>query len=342
MSRKRLGLIVNPVAGLGGRVGLKGSDGAEIQARARELGAVPLAQERAAAALARLRGLEDLKVLTCPGDMGELVARSCGFECQVVGEINPGRTTAEDTRRGALAMRELGLDLLLFAGGDGTARDIYEAVGQDQVVLGIPAGVKIHSAVYATSPRAAGQLALDFLQGRVSKLAEAEVMDVDEEGFRQGRLSARLYGYLRIPQHASLVQSGKVASASEESSLASIAHDVIESMEDGWLYILGPGTTTRAISEALALPKTLLGVDVVMDWQLLAQDANEDKLLELLQGRQAKIIITPIGGQGALLGRGNQQISPQVLKMVGRENVLVVSTREKLYALRRGPLATSK
>jgi predicted polyphosphate/ATP-dependent NAD kinase len=266
------------------------------------------------------------------------VARSAGFEPVVVSRIETGRTTAEDTQRGARVMQQEGVDLLLFAGGDGTARDVYEAVGLEQAVLGIPAGVKIHSAVYATTPRAAGDLAREFLEGRVTRLIEAEVMDVDEESFRQGRLAARLYGYLRIPQHRSLVQSGKVASASEESALASIAHDVIESMEEGWLYILGPGTTTRAIAQALGLPKTLLGVDVVLDGELAAEDANETTLLALLEGRQAKVVVTPIGGQGALLGRGNQQISPQVLKQVGQENLMVVSTRQKLYALGREPL----
>jgi len=338
LANRKLGLIVNPVAGLGGRVGLKGSDGIEIQRRARELGAEPHASERAIQALERLKNVKGLKIITYPGEMGEIVARACGFEPTILGLITPGRTTAQDTRSAAQEMLRLGVDLLLFAGGDGTARNVYEAVGTELPALGIPAGVKIHSAVYAVSPSGAGELAALYLQGRVRDLREAEVMDIDEAAFREGMVSARLYGYLNIPYRTSLVQSQKVASTGEAESLAGIASDVVENMIGGWLYIIGPGTTTRAIADELGLTKTLLGVDVVLDRKLLVADVNEARLLELLQGREAKIVVTPIGGQGYLFGRGNQQISPLVIEKVGRENVMVVSTKDKLFALGRQPL----
>jgi predicted polyphosphate/ATP-dependent NAD kinase len=345
----RLGLIVNPVAGIGGRVGLKGSDGAEIQRRARELGAVPHAAERAMQALQRLRSVQGLSLITYPGEMGEDAARAVGLEPVVVGAIRAGETTPEDTREAAREMQRHGVALLLFAGGDGTARDVYEAVGLEQPALGVPAGVKIHSAVYATSPRSAGELAALYLQERVRELREAEVMDIDEAAFRRGEVSARLYGYLRVPYRTSLVQSQKVASSGEAASLAGIAADVAEHMIDGWLYVIGPGTTTRAIADALGLEKTLLGVDVVESGQwlvdsgqrearLVAADVNEAELLALIEGREARIVVTPIGGQGFIFGRGNQQISPRVIDKVGRENVLVVSTRDKLYALGHQPL----
>jgi predicted polyphosphate/ATP-dependent NAD kinase len=337
----RLGLIVNPVAGIGGRVGLKGSDGAEIQRRARELGAEPHAHDRAVEALAWLRQVEGLEVVTYPGEMGADAVRAAGLALTVVGEITPGATTAADTRRATRQMHDLGVDLLLFAGGDGTARDVCEAVGLDQPALGIPAGVKIHSAVYATHPRSAGELAALYLTGRVAELCEAEVMDIDEEAFRQGSLSARLYGYLRVPYRSSLVQSQKVPSSGEAASLAAIVEDVAAKMEPGVLYILAPGTTTRAIAEALGVDKTLLGVDVILDRKLVAQDANEAQLLALLDEHEdymAKIMVTPIGGQGYLFGRGNQQISPRVIERVGRENVVVVSTPDKLHALGTQPL----
>ena len=337
----RLGLVVNPVAGIGGRVGLKGSDGAEIQQRARELGAEPHAHDRAVEALGRIRQVTGLEIVTYPGEMGADAARAAGLEPIVIGEIAPGATTAADTRRAARQMQETGVDLLLFAGGDGTARDVYEAVGLEQAALGIPAGVKIHSAVYATSPRSAGELAALYLQGRADSLREAEVMDIDEEAFRQGMLSARLYGYLRIPFRTSLVQSQKVPSVGEGVSLAAIGEDIAEKMEEGVLYIVGPGTTTRAIAEELGLEKTLLGVDVVLDRALMVRDANEAQLLALLDERgehRAKIIVTPIGGQGYVFGRGNQQISPRVIERVGKENVVVVSTPDKLYALGSQPL----
>jgi predicted polyphosphate/ATP-dependent NAD kinase len=342
----KLGLVVNPVAGRGGRVGLKGSDGAEIQARARALGAEPRAQERAVAALEKLARVDDLEIVTYPCEMGADAARACGFEPEVMGRIVPGETTAGDTRQAARQMHERGVDLLLFAGGDGTARDIYEAVGLEQPALGIPAGVKIHSAVYATNPASAGRLAALYLQGRVEGLREAEVMDIDEDAFRQGSLQARLYGYLQIPFRTSLVQSGKVPSSGEAASLAAIAEDVAAKMEPGSLYILGPGTTTRAIAQELGVDKTLLGVDVVRvgsgggPVELVAADVNESVLLELLTAHdgQARIVVTPIGGQGYLFGRGNQQISPRVIERVGRDHVVVVSTPDKLHALGTQPL----
>jgi predicted polyphosphate/ATP-dependent NAD kinase len=355
----RLGLIVNPVAGIGGRVGLKGSDGAEIQHRARELGAEAHAGDRAVEALERLKDVEGLEIVTYPGEMGADAARACSFQPVVIGEITPGATTAADTRHAAREMHDVGVDLLLFAGGDGTARDVYEAVGLEQPALGIPAGVKIHSAVYATHPRSAGDLATLYLRGHAESLREAEVMDIDEEAFRHGSLSARLYGYLRVPYRPNLVQSQKVPTSGEAAAQAAIAEDVVGRMEAGVLYVIGPGTTTRAIAEALGVEKTLLGVDVVVlndksstegqgsvtpaadggpTATVVVADANEDQLLALLGRHQARIIVTPIGGQGYLFGRGNQQLSPRVIRRVGKDNILVVSTPDKLYALGGQPL----
>ena len=363
---KRLGLIVNPVAGIGGRVGLKGSDGAEIQKQAFELGAVPRSLNRAVQALERIPSMSGLEVVTYPGEMGEEAARACGFEPIVIGSITPGETTSQDTRDAAREMVRQGVDLLLFAGGDGTARDIYNAIadvdrasvdvdrasadidrasGDGPPVLGIPAGVKIHSAVFATNPLSAGDLAVRYLQGDVSGLREAEVMDIDEEALRRGRVSARLYGYLRIPFHRRLVQGLKTPSSpGEEASQHAIAHHVVDEMEDGWLYVIGPGTTTRAITGRLGLSKTLIGVDVILDGELVATDVNESEILELLEGRKARIIVTPIGGQGYVFGRGNQQISPQVIKEMvidgdrPQDRVIVVSTPGKIHSLAGRPL----
>ena len=337
--KRRLGLIVNPVAGIGGRVGLKGSDGAEIQKKALELGAVPQSLNRAIQALERIKPVDGLEIITYPGEMGESAARACGFEPTVIGSIKPGETTPEDTRNAAQEMLRLNVNLLLFAGGDGTARDVYTAIGERLPVLGIPAGVKIHSAVFATNPLNAGDLAVLYLQGKVSNLREAEVMDIDEEAFRQGVVSAKLYGYLKIPFERRLIQSLKTPSSpGEQTAMAAIAADVASKMEDGWLYVIGPGTTTRAITSRLGLDKTLIGVDVVAEGKLVAADVNESQLLELLEGRKAKIVVTPIGGQGYIFGRGNQQISPQVIKRVGKENIIVVSTTGKIHSLRGRPL----
>lgn len=339
-----LGLIVNPIAGIGGRVGLKGSDGLEIQRRALALGAQPQANRRAAEALAALAPhKEAFELVTAAGEMGETAARQAGFAPRVIGQAVQA-THADHTIRAAQEMLRLPVDLLLFAGGDGTARDIYAAVGASLPVLGIPAGVKIYSAVFATHPRAAGEIAAEVVQGGRVRTREAEVVDLDEEAYRAGAVATRLYSYLRVPYLARRMQNKKAPSpAGEAARLDAIAADVIESMKPGWLYILGPGTTTRAIAERMGLPKTLVGVDVyrqdAVDARdgVVALDASEDRLMQLLQGQPAAIVVTPIGGQGFLFGRGNQQIGPRVIQQVGRDHLVVVSLAEKMLALNGQP-----
>ncbi len=338
---KKLGVIVNPVAGMGGRVGLKGSDGIEILRRARELGARSESPQRTVQALKLLLRIRDeIRILTYPGEMGEDACRQAGFSPTVIGSIEGGQTTPEDTVRAARDMKAQGVDLMLFAGGDGTARDIHRAVGEAVPALGIPAGVKIHSAVYAVTPRGAGEVALMFLEGRLMAIREAEVMDIDEDAFRAGAVRAKLYGYLRVPEENRFVQSVKAGGVlSEKEALQGIASDVVGLMTDSDRYfIIGPGTTTRSIMEALELRNTLLGVDVVHNGEVVASDASEGQLLELIQGNKAKIVLTIIGGQGHLFGRGNQQLSPRIIREVGRENIVVIATKEKLTALTGKPL----
>ncbi len=337
---KKLGLIVNPVAGMGGSVGLKGSDGEDTLRKAIELGAVPGSPKRSVQALEQITAMDgDIEIVTYPGDMGENEAYECGLNPTVIGSIQKGHTTPEDTKNAAYQMMELSVDLILFAGGDGTARDVYNVIGNRIPALGIPAGVKIHSAVFGLNPRSAGELAALFLSGKTSQLREAEVMDIDEEAFRAGRVTAELHGYLKIPYHKRLVQSLKSGSvAAERTVLQKIALNVVDSMNDDCYYIIGPGTTTRPIMELLGLENTLLGVDVVYKKQLVANDVGENGLLQIIGGKKAKIVVTTIGGQGYIFGRGNQQLSPQVLKQVGKENIIVVSTREKISALTGNPL----
>jgi len=337
---KRLGLIVNPVAGLGGRVGLKGSDGLEIQRKAREMGAVPGAGDRALQALQVLGSLGmPLDLFVPPLEMGENIARQSGFTPRVIGTIHSGFTTAADTSTAALAMLRSQVDLLLFAGGDGTARDVYSAVGTQLPALGIPAGVKIHSGVFAVNPRRAGELAREYLQGKQPRLKEAEVIDLDEDSYRSGTIITALYGYLMVPYHRTLVQHQKAPTpAAEMVQLQAIAAALVESMQPDSLYILGPGTTTRAIAERLGFAKTIVGVDVITLGGVVALDVGEQQLLDLVGQRPAKIVVTPIGGQGFIFGRGSQPISPDVIHRVGRENILVVSSPAKLIALGGRPL----
>ena len=335
----RIGLVINPFAGIGGRVGLKGSDSIEIQRRALELGAVPEAPGRGTLSLQPLWDLRDrLEMVTFPLEMGETSARQAGFDPRVTGSICSGATTALDTQNAVQAMSRLGVDLILFAGGDGTARDVCAVIPSGFPCLGIPAGVKIHSAVFATSPLHAGELARLYLEGK-ARLREAEVLDLDEEAYRHGSVSVRLYGSLHVPYRPLLLQNQKAPSPLSEARQAeAIAADVIDDMQAGVVYILGPGTTIRAIAQGLKVEKTLVGVDILCDGKLIGKDVSQFQILDLIRARPAKIVVTPIGGQGFLFGRGNQQIGPEVIRNVGRENIIVVSTSDKLRALRTQPL----
>ncbi len=334
MSEFKVGLIVNPVAGMGGKVGLKGTDGPEVVERAKELGAEPVAPERAVKALKELNGLgERIDILTCSDEMGADECDESGLDHRIILEIETGNTAPEDTRRAAERILDEGADILLFAGGDGTARDVLEAVDKEIPVLGIPTGVKMHSAVFANTPEIAGKLAKRYL-GRGLPLREAEVMDVDEEAFRNNELDTDLKGYAMTPYDPRWVQAAKsptVSSGSEKEDQKSIAEYVVQRMDDGRLYALGPGTTTRAVAEELGINNsTLLGVDLIMDGKLLAKDVTEDRILDEIDEDNATIIVSPIGKQGFIFGRGNQQISPKVLKKVGTDNLMILATPNKL------------
>lgn len=333
-----IGLIVNPYAGIGGRVGLKGSDGSEVRRRALELGAFAEAPGRAARFVVALAALDPtVRLATAGGLMGEAIAREAGLVPLVVGKNRGAATDAEDTRRAARAMRDLGVSVIVFVGGDGTARDVLDAVGQGVPVLGVAAGVKMYSAAFAVGPERAAALVADFERGGVA-LQEAEVLDLDEEAYRAGRVSPTLHGYLRVPYRRESIQGSKEPSpAGEEGAARGIAAEVVERMADGRAYILGPGTTTRAIAHRLGLAKTLVGVDVIRDRAVVVADASEADLLRV-SDTPAVVVVAPIGGQGFILGRGNLQISPAVLSRVGVANVLVVATPAKLAGLGGRPL----
>ncbi|MFC1554290.1 ATP-NAD kinase family protein [candidate division KSB1 bacterium] len=337
---RTVGLIINPIAGMGGKVGLKGTDGTQIVEKSLSLGAVPESPKRTEEALKRLIPLRNnIKIITYPGDMGEDTAVKCGFDVDVIGSVAKGRTSGLDTQNACSDLLEKDADLLLFAGGDGTARDIYNSIGDKLTVLGIPSGVKIHSAVFACNPKRAGDLAWLFLEEKVKRFREAEVMDIDEDSFRAGIVSAKLYGYLKIPYRQSHVQGLKTGSpASEKNDQEAIARNVINNIEEDCYYIIGPGTTTRSIMEELNLKNSLLGVDLIYGKKLIENDLNEKRLLELISGRKTRLVVTMIGGQGYIFGRGNQQISPEVIRQIGKENIIIAATRNKINSLRSRPL----
>ena len=330
---RRLGVIVNPVAGMGGRVGLKGTDGPDTVERARVLGAVPLAGERCALALSRLveAGVE---VITAPGPLGADSASAAGLPATILHGLPAATGTAADTAATASRLAGSGADLILFAGGDGTARDVFDAVGVRMPILGVPTGVKMHSAVFGTSPRAAGDVALSFLQGRAT-LRDAEVTDLDEEALRNGRVAARLFGIARVPHQRGLMQACKAgARPDDEAALDALARRLVREWPADRLMILGCGTTIRRVKRALGFEGTTLGVDVALGGRLLAADVTEAQLLRLLdRAPEAGIVASVTGGQGFLFGRGNQQISAEVIRRVGRANITVMTGAGKLTAL---------
>lgn len=338
----RLGLIINPLAGIGGAVGLKGSDGASVVAEALARGAQKKSALRTRQALEALLELRDrCQFLTCPGEMGETLLHDMQFTYQLIqSPLNIADTSAEDTRLAAQEMLQSGVDLLLFAGGDGTARDICAVVGDQIPVLGIPAGVKIHSAVYGITPTAAGEVVRSLLEGKLVDIRAAEVRDLDEEAFRNNQVRARHYGDMRVPQQGHFVQAVKQGGVEvEELVLADIAADICNSMEDDVLYLIGSGKTTQAVMDELGLPNTLLGVDAVYNRDLLAQDLTADGILQLLQQYpQRQAVVSVMGGQGHIFGRGNQQFSAEALRIIGKKNIRLISTKTKITALDGRPL----
>ncbi len=332
--RARIGFLINPIAGMGGAVGLKGTDGLAGQASAR--GAKPLAQERAIACLNQLSMEKDrLSFFTASHEMGEWALSASGLAFQVV-YFSPKDTSSLDTTAACREFLKNKVDLILFCGGDGTARDVASIAGM-LPILGIPAGVKMHSGVFAISPQAAAQLAIGYARGEL-QTRETEVVDVDEALYRKGELQTRLYAIAKTPYQPVLVQERKriYVSGSEEEFKDQIALFAREFMRDGSAYILGAGTTTARIAELMGLDKTLLGVDVIKDEKLIKKDASEKDLLELIKGEKSiKILVSPIGAQGFVLGRGSQQISPSVLKLVGIDNLIIISTPHKLSELAR-------
>ncbi len=335
-----IGVIVNPVAGVGGPAGLKGSDGAEIQAAAITRGSSARAEGRAADALALIgRMRPGAHVLTAADSMGEDASRAAGLTPDIVYRPAAAETSGRDTTAAATALAHAGARLILFAGGDGTARDVCDALLGDTAVLGVPAGVKMYSGCFAVSPVAAGAVAASWMTRGKHPVAEVEVLDVDEEQIRHGRVDPTLYGMVRIPIEPGRTQARKSPTgASQLGAVRSAAAGVVERMRPGVTYLLGPGGTISEVATLLGVEGTPLGVDVVRDGALVLADASERELLALVDGRVARAVLTVIGGQGFLLGRGNQQISAAVLEKIGDDPLIVVATEEKLIDLGGRPL----
>jgi predicted polyphosphate/ATP-dependent NAD kinase len=321
---RTVGVVVNPIAGMGGRVGLKGTD--DKVEEARERGAEQRAPDRAREALASLHEhAPDAELLAYGGEMGAEEARAAGFDPDVVGEPAGDETTAADTRDAVRAFVDRGVDLILFVGGDGTATDVADALDAadadadaDVPVLGVPAGVKVYSSVFAVRPDVAGRVA-----GTFEETETREVNDIDEAAYREGEVRTRLQGVVDVPVADDGVQSAKQV---HSGSTGALAEAVAEGVEPGVTYVLGPGSTIGGVADELGVDGTPLGVDVYRDGELVVTDGSEDEILDAL-GDENVIFVSPIGGQGFVFGRGNQQISPAVIE---RSEVRVLASPRKL------------
>jgi len=338
----KIGFVINPLAGIGGAVALKGSDGEAIVEQAISLGGHSQSQSRAAVAMKKITATDSLWFYTAAGDMGEDVLDELGFRYEVIYQPT-ARSTAEDTKNTIDLFTEEGVDLIVFAGGDGTARDVLDALSTEPEVtipvIGIPAGVKIHSAVYAITPSHAGELIELIVTGKPMSMIDAQVMDLDEQAFRDGKVNAKCYGYLPVPVDDTRMQLIKQGGLNpHEVAVQEIAADIIETMEPDVFYLIGSGSTTAEIMNQLGLQNTLLGVDIVRDHELIASDVDEKTILTIIKGHEAKIVITTIGGQGHVFGRGNQQLSAEVIREVGQDNIIIIATNEKLRSLNNRPM----
>lgn len=355
----KIGFVINPYAGIGGSVALKGSDGDSIVEQALSRGAILQAGARAKTAMNK--ALENIGeppqavIYTAAADMGEDVMQSLGVAAKVVYRAihsDNSRTSAQDTKGAIRQFIKNKVDLIVFAGGDGTARDVLDVLSaslpdkpsSEIPVIGIPAGVKIHSAVYALSPDHAGELINLLLSGEAMSLHESAVMDLDEQAFREGRVVARCYGYLSVPvddiRMQLIKQGGLNPGGSQQHDIAvqDIATDIIESIQPDVYYLIGSGSTTAEIMEQLGLDNTLLGIDVICNNQLIASDVDEQTILSTIKDHLSKMVVTVIGGQGHVFGRGNQQLSPDVIRGFAKEDIIIIATSEKLRSLGKRPM----
>ncbi len=334
-----VGFIVNPIAGMGGRVGLKGTD--DVVNRARALGAVASAHLKARETLHALKtllksssGAVAIRWVTCSPPMGEDVLREEGFEDILVVYRPTEDTTRTDTSNAARAFMAHSVDLILFCGGDGTARDICMIVGKTIPVLGIPSGVKMYSGVFGVSPVSVAEIVTAFAQGSIST-AEVEILDLDEELYRRNEWEVRLYQTAVTPFEPTLVQSAKmlITETGDDDARADIASylaDIIAAKPET-LFLLGPGSTVKAVADAIGLEKALLGIDAWLAGKVAGSDLNENDILTLLKHHpRCKLVLSPIGAQGFILGRGNLQLSPQIVRIIGRENIFILATPAKL------------
>jgi len=330
----KVGLIVNPIAGMGGRVGLKGTDGPATVALARERGAVPQAGPRTRRALQRLADRVPHAALSvAAGALGEEWADGLGLTLTIV-RTGPPSGTSGDTQQAVRAMSDC--DVILFAGGDGTARDVSAALAKGQAMLGVPCGVKMHSGVFAVTPDAAGAMIAEMIAApdRIRWSDDAEVMDIDEAALRDGFLAPVLYDYARVPVLRIRMQAAKGGPRVDwGTALAGAAAEVVDEMDPETVYVIGPGTSAGSVMHAVGDTPTLLGIDAMVAGAVVGRDLNASQLEEIIAGRPVRVILGVTGQQGFLIGRGNQQIAPEILGQATRDGLIVLASEDKLRSL---------
>ncbi|MHA1111257.1 MAG: ATP-NAD kinase family protein [Promethearchaeota archaeon] len=345
----KIGFLINPISGMGGAVGLKGTDGEHILKRAIKLGAKPKIQDRAKIFLDTLNQSSfNFTLITPPGIMGENACVDTNTPHTLIAqhhyshELHLYSTDKVDTQRSISSMMDHGVDLIVFLGGDGTARDILEIIQQKIPCLGIPGGVKVYSSIFAASPSHGAQLVAEFLKGN-APLIELEVLDINEQAFRENKIDVEIYGFMRVPNIPMLIQGMKQTTPftdDERENQEAIARTIVEEMNPNVYYLFGPGTTVRSIFDELNLEKTLLGFDFVRNNQVIARDVNEEQILKKVNNELVILVITPIGRQGFVFGRGNLQITARVLQKIKKENIRIICSRSKLATLPEGCIRT--
>jgi predicted polyphosphate/ATP-dependent NAD kinase len=333
----RVGFLVNPIAGMGGKVGLKGTDG--VVKEALKLGARPVASKKAEETirdfLTNHPDTKDVEWFTCSEKMGEDILKNAGLKDFKIAYTSANKDTSSiDTKNACKKFLEKKVDIVLFCGGDGTARDVYEIVKNSIPILGIPSGVKMHSGVFGINTNAAAKMLFEFKNKRLT-IGDAEIMDLDEERYRRGDWNIKLFGIAKGIVEPTYVQVGKsiFESVSDNEIKDEIAEHIIDEINENknYLYFFGSGGTINYIADKIGIQNTLLGIDAVYNKKVVSVDLNEKKILKLLEKYpKSKVILSPIGAQGFILGRGNLQLSPKVIRKIGLDNIIVVSTPAKL------------
>lgn len=336
MKPLRIGFLINPIAGMGGRVGLHGTDG-DLLLRAIERGAVSHSPERARRVLQSLRVSfreSAVEIFAPTGAMGGDLLEELQIPYTKVGGELPGRTGGEDSRRAVREFQRIGVELILFAGGDGTARDIYSVIKDQIPMLGIPSGVKMRSGVFGINPRDVAEILDRLLMQDERRYSSAEILDLGVGSIDYS--SSEFFGVAKTPYAPDLLQRSKTTHATtSEAGLKELAIHYANNMRKGTLYLFGPGGSTQLIlKNLLSQELDAAGVHAIVDGILVGEDLSEREILELLDRYpNSELVVGVIGGQGYLFGRGNQQLSAEVIDRIGWAKIFILASNAKLLEL---------